>query len=361
MWSTEVRDTQTGELVQKVAYDSFSWGKGDLTTRQSVFPLPVSGGRDRAYWRSIFYRAWDHQITHLWDGVPVTSQLIMGRPKYSRAERLLTVSHVDPGILLDRRWPHGVGTSAGEGGYYPDGVFVIENKSLEGALIEVLRRAFTAPIVPKWPIAALVPAAPSGSFSKTWPFYNFENLGDMADTIMKREDGPEWDARPVMIDDRVFWQIRVGTALGGPSFEWNLAAPDNPVTAWDWQDDDSESVTAVHYPGKGSEKKLRVGAAFLPGSAGLARDTIGTNRNEADIGKLSAEARGIRDGRANPVAQWSLTVNANRVHPADVQIGSSVRLLLWDDDPWLPPMQDTVVVGMTGTDDDEYQIEVAEV
>lgn len=360
MWSTRVDNTQTGELVQQVEHDSISWGRGDQTTRTSSFILSTDSGRDRDYWRAIFAKGWDHKITHLWDDEPVYSGLIMGQPSYDRVTRTLGVSHVDPTVLTSRRWSHGVGTSNGEGGYQRDGYFEVVNKSLEGALTDVLRQAFTAPIVPAWPIAAIIGASEAGSFSKKWPHYEFENAADMALYLSERSNGPDFDMQPVMVGDECWWQLRVGTPLTGPLVELDLAAADSPVESWSRQSDDSETATGIHFPGKGSEKEMRVGAAFLSSAAGLARDSIFWNKNESNVSRLSTQAAGRLAGMTQPARQWSLEVRASKVNPASLRIGSTVRLHLWESDPWLPEQVDTRLVGFSGDDSDFYTIETVE-
>ncbi len=359
-FSTQVHRTQGGSLVAEVEHDSIAWGRGDQTTRSSRIKL--TGGADtRAYWHSVLDRAWDHRITHLWDGQPIYSGLIMGQPSYNREARVLTVSHADPAALVSRRWPHGVGTSRGEGGYQPEGGFEVSGRSLEGALIEVLRQALVAPVVPAWPIAALIGAAPSGGFSKRWPFYEFESVDDIIAFITEQDGGPDWELDPVKVgEEDCWWQLRTGTPLSGPRIELHLDAEDSAVTSWSRESDSSQTATGVHFPGNGSEEKIQVGAAFLPASAGLARDTIFWDKNEDDVDVLSALARGRLKERTGAVRQWSLTVRASKLSPASLRVGSPATLFLWDDDPWLPESVETRVIGYSGTEDDEYEIEVIE-
>lgn len=360
-WSTQVHRTQTGTLVAEVEHTAISWGRGDQTTRTSRVPL--NGGRDeRAYWHDVLDREWDHRITHLWDGQPVSSGLIMGHPDYDRETRSLSVSHLDPAALIERRWSHGVGTSNGEGGYQPSGGFEVNGKSLEGALIEVLRQALVAPVVPAWPIAAIIGSSPSGGFSKRWAFHEFESASDMVSSITEQEGGPDWTLQPVKVgEEDCWWQLITGTPLTGPSFELHLDAEESAVQSWRRQSDASATATGIHYPGKGSEEDMRVGAAFLPTSAGLARDSIFWNKNESDVGRLVVQARGRLAGLTGATRQWSIEVSAHQLSPAALRLGSQIKLFLWDDDPWLPDYVLTRVVGYSGNESDFYNIEVVEV
>lgn len=362
LFTTQIHTTQGGNLVAEVEHDAISWGRGDQTTRTTRIKL--DGGRDeRDYWHQVLDREWDHRVTHLWDGVPLYSGLIQGHPDYDREKRVLSVSHVDPAVLVERRWSHGVGTSQGEGGYQPSGYFEVVGKSLEGALIEVLRQALVAPVVPAWPIAALFPASSAGGFSKRWPFHEFESAGEMASFITDQDGGPDWELQPVKVgEEDCWWQLRVGTPLGGgPNIELHLDAEKSPVTAWSLQSDSSATATGIHYPGNGSEEKMRVGAAFLPTSAGLARDSIFWDKNEDNVDTLSALARGRLRGLTAPVQQWSLDVSAKAVPPTSIRIGQIIKLWLWDDDPWLPDSVSVRVIGFSGTEDDTYNIEAVQV
>lgn len=327
MWSAQIHDTQTGDRLGTVNLVSSDWGRGDQKTRRARIKL--NARRSQSSWRNLIVGPafWDRTLVILFDGVPIYAGLIVAAPSYDFANEVVTVAHVDLSVLLGRRWMHGVGPSTGGGGYVPTGTFSVSGVSLRGAIRAILQRTYLDPISAAWPVPVDLPAAESGSFSKTWYFYEFQNAEDMVQEITDREDGPDLDLRPYLTSaGKLRWEQRIGTPrLSGSTRTIMLSAPKNAATMADVNLDGVNTATGIHFPGKGSEQDMRVGSAAAPVSAGLARDTIFTDKNDDSVSSLSSKAKGRLDALTSATEQWSLNVAASKLPPTSIQPGSTIR------------------------------------
>jgi hypothetical protein len=345
-WSAAVYESQSGDLVMPVELESGSWGRGDLTIRQSKVKLHDQF--TKAQWRDAFTEWWDRQLVYFWGENPVYTGTILKAPAYDRKNGVLTVGHNDLSLVAARRWMHGVGTSNGEGGYQPAGSFSVSNRSLQGAIVDIMQVIYKAPISPSWALPVDLPAPTSGSFSKTWPFYNFEDGETMMRKIMNSQGGPDVDMQPKIVAGKLRWDGRIGSPLTGPGFDVHLDAEESAVTASGYGLDGEDTATGMHYPGKGSERDMRVGAAFEPPSAGLARDSIFWNANESNVTRLVSEARGRLDGLKTAVVTRTLTAKTRLIDPSALRIGSMLTVYS-DDKLWEPEKADCRVVGYDGS------------
>lgn len=359
MWGLQVNKTQSGDLVMEVDGESGTWGRGDLTLRSTRVKLNEKFTKTQ--WRDTFTEWWDRQLVYTWNGNPVMAGTILKAPTYDRVNKVLTIGHNDISLLAARRWMHGVGTSEGEGGYSPSGTFSVSNRSLQGAIVDIMQRLYLDPISPAWAIPLDLPTAGSGSFSKTWPFYNFEDGESMMRKIRESQNGPDVDMQPKFVADKLRWDGRIGTPLGGPLFEVFVDAEETAVSASDYSMDGEGTATGMHYPGKGSEKDMRVGAAYEPPSAGLARDSIHWNANESNVSRLVSQARGRLDGLKTAVVTRTLTVKTELIDPSEIRIGSPITIHS-DDKVWEPSVAVCRVVGYSGSfGGKEYKIQAQEV
>lgn len=357
-WSTDIHDTQSGDLLSKVDYLSGAWGRGDTTIRQTRVKLHDK--YTKAQWRDLLASWWDRQILYCWDGGPVYAGTIIKAPSYDRKNHILTIAHVDISLVQSRRWLHGVGTSNGEGGYSPSGGFSVSGKSLQGAIVEVLDRLYKAPISPAWPLPIDLPAAGGGSFSKRWPFYNFQSGAEIIRALTEDDGGPDLDLQPKLVGGKLRWDQRIGAPLTGPAFDIYADADRSAAEFVGFGMDGEKTATGIHYPGKGSEEDMRVGAAFLPPSAGLARDTIFWNKNESNVTRLVSEANGRLNGLTRAVISRPLVVKASSIDPSALRIGSLITIHS-EDKYWEAAKSVCRVVGFNGGVGDTYTIELQEV
>lgn len=359
MWSTSIHDTQSGDLIIPIDYEGGAYGRGDQAIRQTAVKLHAQF--TKAQWHDIVGKWWDRQILYCFNEQPVYSGTIVKAPRYNRRTGVLTIAHVDLSLILERRWLHGVGTSNGEGGYQKTGGFEVSGVSLQGAIVQLLQRLYKDPISPAWPVPVDLPSAGGGSFSKRWDFYNFENGEEIIRVLSESEGGPELDLQPKLVDGKLRFDQRIGTPLGGPAYEIHVDAIESDAESVGIGYDGQPTATGIHYPGKGSEEDMRVGAAFLPASAGLARDTMFSNKNESDVARLSAAARGRLAGLEHPVVSHPLTLKTARISPAEVRIGSPITIFS-DDKLWEPQKSVCRVVGFNGSlGGRTFEIQVQEV
>lgn len=350
MWSAQIHDSQTGTRLGTVKLAVAAWGRGDQQLRQARIML--NRRRTQPQWRNLIVGPgfWDRTLVILFAGVPIYAGLIMRAPSYDPVNKVVTVMHQDLSVLLKRRWMHGVGPSTGGGGYVPSGTFSVSGVSLRGAIRAILQRTYLDPISAAWPVPVDLPAAESGSFSKTWRFYEFQNAADMVRELVEREGGPDIDLRPYLTSDgKLRWEQRIGTPrLTGPSHKIMLSAERNAAALWDVDLDGVNTTTGIHFPGKGTEQDMRVGSAAAPVSAGLARDSIFTDKTDDSVASLSAKAAGRLAVLKSPTEVWSFSVATSKISPAQLQIGSIIRAHVYRD-LWVPDGYSTHrVVGFSG-------------
>lgn len=362
MWSAEIRDTQSGALCAPVkVVGRGAWGRGDLLERTTSIQLHDKFTRDQ--WHEIVLgpsdNGWDRTLCYLWDGKIVYAGLILDAPGYDRNSRVLTIMHNDLSVLLARRWMHGVGTSGGEGGYQRGGAFSVSGVSVAGAVNRVLRQAYVdAVALPSWPVPVDFPAVSSGGFAKTWKFYEFQNAEAIVRSLTDRDDGPDLDLQPKLSGGLLRWDQRIGD-LTGPTIEINLGAQKSAAADAGFGRYGRDTATGIHYPGKGQDEDMRVGAAFLPVSAGLARDSIFWNKTEPSVTRLVAEANGRMSGLASAVTRRPVTVKARDLDPSAVRIGSPV-IIHSADKLWEPEKSTYRVVGFSGLVGETYDLELQE-
>lgn len=358
-WSLELYDTQTGDLLSPMLGKSGDWGRGDQTLRQTVVRLHDKYSKVK--WHELLEAWWDRQLVHSWNGKPVYSGTLLAAPSFNRRTRALTLQHADLSLILDRRWLHGVGTSRGEGGYQKAGGFEVSGVSLQGAVVRLLDVLYRSPISAAWPIPVDLPAAGSGSFSKRWDFYNFRTGAEIVRGITDLDGGPQLDLQPKIVNGKLRFEQRIGVPLTGPAFDVHLDAKESAAVSSSIGYFGQPTATGIHYPGKGTEQDMRVGAAYLPPSAGLARDSIFWDKDEDNVDKLVAAAKGRLNGLASATTTRPLTLKAARISPADLRIGSLITIHS-DCEVWEPAVQVCRVVGFSGSLGGEtYDVELQEV
>lgn len=337
MWSAQIHDTQTGVRLGTVKLASASWGRGDRQKRQARIVL--NRRRTQQQWRALIQGVafWDRTLVILFGGVPIYAGLILAAPSWNPAASVLTVRHVDLSVLLGRRWMHGVGPSTGGGGYVPTGSFSVAGVSLRGAVRAILQRTYLDAISAAWPVPVDLPALEAGGFSKTWFFYEFQHADDMVQELVNQANGPDLDLRPYLTSGgNLRWEQRIGTPrLTGPAHKVMLSAEKNAAVAWDVDTDGENTTTGIHFPGKGSEQDMRVGSAAAPVSAGLARDSIFTDKNDDNVSSLSAKASGRLGALQTATEVWPISVATSKIAPSDVQIGSPIQTHTFND-LWAP-------------------------
>lgn len=355
-WSAQIHDMQSGQfLVEAQLTPASRWGHGDLSFRTAEIIL--HDGLSKSEWRDVIrgVEYWDRAIVFLYDGKPVTDSIIVGAPTYNRRTHSVTIKHVGVEKLLERRWMFGVGTSQGEGGYSPTGEFSVSGVSVAGAAVRILQQAYREPISPSWPIRVQLPAVEAGSFSKTWKHHQFQNAAAMIRSLTSRADGPQMDLRPVLVNGELDRVQRVGT-LAGPRLDVHIDADDTIAESVGYGEEGEETGTGMHFIGKGSDAGMRVGAAFLPPSAGLARDLISQDKTEENVARLVELARGKLEPREHAIVRRLVTAKASKINPADLRRGGTIGLYS-EDRYWEPDFQLVRVVGFSGNCSGKYDIE----
>jgi len=358
MWGCQVHETQSGDFMATLPATG-TWSRGDQRLHSASVTLD-RGLYNRAEWRELLGRVRDRTIVWTWNTQPVFAGLLINPGRLNGRTNELQFQYADPSELLDGRWLFGVGTSRGEGGYKPNGKTQLLGLSRRGVVIELARIGYTdASISPAWPIPARIPAREAGPVNETFYHYNFEAIDTLMQDQVTMAGGPDIDLKPEFVGNKIRWEFRVGNPyLTGSPIDINLMAPENAVTDWFYEENGEEKLTGMHGPGMGSDEDMVVGAAFEPVSAGLAKDGIHVDKNDDNVDRRSNSVRGRLDGLKDVVKQWDVTVNARDFNPAVHSLGSIVSLNLRDH-AWLPDgWNDTRVIGLSGNDSDEIQLDL---
>lgn len=340
-WSAGVYATQTGAAILPLQVISASWGRGDSRGRRALVQLHEKFTTEQ--WFELLLKFWDRMIVFFFDDEPVYAGLIINAPAFDEHTLRITLEYRDiPGLALPTRWMHGVG------GYSPASTFSVSGVSLAGALNLVLRRAYlTAVALPSWPYPIDFPAVETGSFQRTWPYYQYRNAYQMVEELTGMEGGPQHDLQPKRVGENIRFDQRIATTLTGPGFLINTAAEKSAAASVGYGLYGEATRTGIHFVGKGGEAAIRWGFAALPVSAGIARDDIYWDKDDPDPASLSAKARGRLAPRTGPTEQRPIIAKTSMISPAALRVGSPITILS-KAKIIVPEMRTYPVVGWSG-------------
>lgn len=356
VFSTEIRETQSGVFLERLTPVSGEWERGNPTGSKShVFALGDHDGLTRADRRDLFQTR-TRMLTVCWDGQPICHRP-MQNLGYDVTTGKLTVTHTDARALTAKRFLWGVGHMT------PQSVYDWRGYSARGVARQVLYYALVYPYSPAWPLNVDVGGAELGS--SPWARF-FAYDGQTANDILEMvEDiGPDIELEPEFRSGVAWWRARIGSPfLTGPEFELPLRTAgagsllDAVVHA-----DGTEQATGVFTVGRGSEQDQRVGSDALPSSVEVSADFIVPYRDVDDQAHLNALATAWVGSHSGPRVQWSADVLTSDVNPAQLRVGSNLRALIDQADPWLSPgVFDRRVIGYSGTtESDQFSLVLEE-
>lgn len=337
MLETLIVDTQSGALLETIRDADGAWQRGAVTQKSHVIDLD-DVGLSRAQARDLFGadRPRDRVLTQTWGGVPIYHGLIIDST-YAPATHKLTVFHDDVRELASGRWLYGIG------GYAPDLRFLWQGLSLRGLAARVASVIYTAPISGAWPIPMTIPAEEGGTSELDVWAWQFRSGEDLLQELESMPNGPDIDFHPRVTGDVFGWDMRIGNPyLSGPTLEYHLQAERTPLTDVVVRTVGQEKITGVFGVGEGSERDMIVGGAAASVSAGLARDTILTDKS-AHLATINSLAQAHLDSRVGAAEYWTFNARTNAtdetgIDLAALRIGSTIRVESvgdpWVDDGW---------------------------
>ncbi|WP_067198937.1 hypothetical protein [Microbacterium sp. XT11] len=348
-WSTRIFDTQTGAPIEIITPRSGTWSRGDRMPNRTVLNLG-DDGLTRAQRKDLFQPR-VRSVAVCWDDTPVYFGRITN-VDYEKNTQELTLTHQDFRTLAAKRHLWGVSS------YNPAFTMDFRGYSMRGVVRQILYYAFVHPYSPAWPINVDVGGAELGS--SPWALYFGYDLQTADEILQDIEDdlnGPDIELEPVYRSGVAWLEARIGTPfLTGPTFELPLTASATPgvddggsLLNVKVQADGTEQATGVFTLGRGSEEDMRWGEASLPSSYPVSSDYVVPYKDVDDTARLNTLAQSWVQSHAGPRVQWSADVLTRDVSPAQLRVGSMLRILT-DGDPWIDDgVISRRVIGYKGT------------
>lgn len=351
MLETSIFDAQPGTLLETVEASGGDWQRGAVAQKSHFFQLEDLGlTRPQAHDLFGKHRPRDRVLTQTWAGVPIYHGLIIDST-YDPATGELQVFHDDIRELASGRWLYGIG------GYDPNLRFLWQGLSLRGLAARVASVIYTAPISGAWPLPVTIPPEEIGGDELDVWAWQFRSGEDLFQELESMPNGPDLDFHPRLTGTTYGWDLRIGTPyLSGPTFEYHLQAEESPLTDVQVRTIGQEKITGVFGVGEGSERDMIVGGAAAPVSAGLARDTILTDKS-AHLAKINKLSLAHLASRLNTAEYWTFNARTNAsdengIDLAALRIGSTIRIES-QGDPWIDDgFTNHRVLGFSGTVDD---------
>lgn len=225
--------------------------------------------------------------------------------------------------------------------------------SIEGLIVETVRKGVYRPSDPFWNAPVVLPSYPGGSETLLVEYWRAKTIEDIVRSIEQREAGPDVDFEPEWnpADDRFLqFVLRVGVPrLDGQMFEFAPGSPKSGLTGWSTQLDGSEQLTGGFMAGEGSEVDMMVGFGILGSPTGIPyRDGQSSVKDVSEQDQLDSRAQGFVLGRYLPLEQLNVSYLATG-HQGIPRLGDVHRMVytnhFWEfDGP-----RDYYTVGMRGT------------
>jgi len=306
---------------------------------------------------------WARTLVRSWNGVPKYAGVITADP-FDDDEQLLTLKHEDIETFIGgSRYPFGTTSYwANEPNHLPGSLEILA-KSKRAAVGKVVEQG----IVGTSAIYSLPIVLPSlsegGAFSKVYPNYHFQSVGDIIadfrDLGLEIDFEPRWSPTTGKLE----WVMRVGSdatpQLTGGLFEFNQTVPERRLTKVKYERDGIMQITGQFSVGEGMEIDMRVGGAGFAGAATIpARDGVAYFKTEADEPRLAAYSQAAILGRQFPTIQWEMSLLAGEEPGLEnIRLGSVLRMF-WQGNRRIPDgTHDVRVIGYTLGNDDSVTID----
>lgn len=358
MWSHWICDTQTGNRLQQVHPSACRWKTSITSIGDASHSFQLRDREtelDRATWQNLAI-PWARSLVTCWDDVPVYAGLGSGWA-YDPFTGVLEIRSKELRVIFGSRMPFQVPE------YAPTGVMAVSGKSLRGIMRQIIYwGALKSPPTSGWWLPIALPGDESGGEARSWQHYNFETVEQLIGQIEDADGGPDLNLRPRWsATGSLEWDARIGTPLlGGPTFEYDLTAPDNGLTSFAVTADASKQLTGVFGLGKGSEADMKYGLgrnSDVPGPNIPNLDATRSFKTLSDPAVLTQRA--VSELRA---FRWPSTVTNPNPLAADVLpsmvLGSTIRAWI-SGDGFLPDgWASSIVTSMSGDGSERLTLEV---
>ncbi|GAA4774682.1 hypothetical protein [Microbacterium gilvum] len=339
MWRFYVHDTISGARLVEVFPSAGSWARR-LTGQgqgQHTFVLTDSEtGFSRATWRDLLR---DNARTLLvcWEETPVYAGMILSSA-YDRSTRTVTVSHTEIRHIFKQRLTFGVNQ-------YVNGDLTITNKNANGVVRAILQRA--TQWSSEWALPLDLPENESGTLSRSWKKHQVLTIEDLLGSV--EEEGYEIEFRPALTSGVLRWSVRVGRPISGGFRDFNLTAPECPITDLKMTSDGSKRLTGVFVSGNGTGPDMVTNwAGSTTGNTIPIRDAYESSKDTRNATRLGEIAAAFLDLWDLPIEQYSFKIQLGDETPNAFFPGERVYLES-QGDPWMNDGRTTLrVIALSG-------------
>ncbi|APZ81749.1 hypothetical protein NCPPB3778_17 [Rathayibacter phage NCPPB3778] len=349
MWTHTLHDPWTGALFGPIELSASSTTRLINASSTGKHTAIVGTGSP---WGPLLCSPREAILASAWDGVC----------KY--AGYLETVTGYDPATsalsftTLDVR-----------GSYAPRFLYLADDISYRAGKLEITGQSYAGAIgiileriqhrqVPLWNLPLLSPAITSGTFDRTYNYWDFWTAEKALTEIQELDDGPDIDFTPTYTSDgSLTWVCRVGSPrLASSSLEQNLGAPGNGISVANFQINAQSMRTGQISVGAGSEADMVVAFANLVNTPDLQTgpaipyiDYVESSLKQiTDPQILEDHARADLRGYRRPIEQWSYSIEADTdgCNLRDIVPGSRLRVWTVGHPKYVDGWRDSYVIGI---------------
>lgn len=331
IYSTEIRDSQSGTHQLAVRPASGDWGRSRTPRMRTTVFRTKNDGLTQAQ-RLELFNPWERTIAHRFNNGLCYSGLITGW-SLKESTGALAVRHIDIMSLLARRHYFGVGS------YDPTdaGVLRMVNMSLRGIIARLIYLGLVHPYSAAWVMPVDVELPEAGGLSREFFAYDFQSVEELISSLSQEVAGPDIDLQPKdAADGTLRYDARIGSPfLTGPELPEHWWGGRNGLTNVELDWDAERAATGIFTLGRGDEEDMRVGSAAQPVSVGVSRDYSVSTPQIDDFGILDSRAAAELAAVSGPREQWSASVSVKDAPPDKIRLGSTTRFHV-QNHPMLP-------------------------
>lgn len=363
MWSFQIHETLSGDLVERVEPSSGSWRRAFTEPGSGSHVFELRGDRDnvpvgqwRSMWRSMT-QPWARTLVVLWSGTPVYAGLISGR-KYDRKTGRLSCSHVEVRHILRRRFMFPFGE------FNPGTQLHLASKGFRGLIRAVAMAGLYRPASPFWNLPVDFPADQSGSYTMTWWHYQGKTVEEMLAEIDRMTGAPHWDFVPKLVAGKLRWELVVGSPrLPGPLVELH-DVEESPASELTVTEDGIDQITGALAFGQGAEADVlwAIHGQDEPLTGTPWMDIALSEKTVSDQAQLARLAKGSMDERELIRPQYGVSITADdAVTPALIRPGTTIRVYTYGDEFIADGAKDLYTIAVSGDMSYTVKPEVVEV
>lgn len=348
-WSLQLFNAMTGAPAGRLPMSTASnWSTGITGTQSSTETFLVKDDVSLAGRVDSLFAGNKHLLARTWGNHVAYAQKIEAWD-YDRDAGKITVNLVELRNEAEWRLIGGVSTPK-------TGTFTITGRSASGAMRAALQRMMNWG--PAWEFPIDLPADGSGTFTRSWRFWEKQRISDILEQIESIRDvelylRPYLDGGMLRFEAIVQPQIQIGLT------EFKLHADESPLGGVKYRKDFTRQVTGLLGVGNGSGQDQEIAWAGQDTHPIIIRDT---QESIPDLkgAELQAATTNRFNARRQPTVQWTVgSFTASDMW--DMSLASPGRLWRLEsrDDPVIPDGEHTVrVVSVSGGNGVQVRVEV---